>query len=757
MLRWPGLAWLRRHDPGDAALRRAARTALVMPAVFALANQVIGRPVVATFAAFGSFAMLLLVDFPGPLRDRLRAQAALAVACGVLIALATLVSQTTWAAALTMAVVAFAIMFAGVVSSVLAGATTTLLLAFILPVSLPGPASSIPERLAGWGLAATASLVAIAVLWPAPARDPVRSAAIAACRGLGRRLRAEVARVRGHDGTEDEHDQAIAAADASVEALQSTFFATPYRPTGLSTAARAVVRLVDELRWLNAIVAESAPWSPDVAVDPVACDVKTAAAATLDAAADLLARPAASRANLRDALAVMDAALARLERDTTMTLPARAGAADTEADRMRRVVSSLDPGFRAQELSFVVAQVARNTDFAAAAERRSWLERLLGRQPEGLIGPLSAAQERAGAHARWYSVSLRSSVRAAAALGLSVLVADLAGVQHAFWVVFGTLAVLRSNALSTGQSVVRGLIGTTAGFVVGAAIVALVGTDTTLLWALLPPAVLLAGLAPAAVSFAAGQAAFTLTLLILFNLIQPEGWQIGLVRIEDVALGGAVSLLVGLLFWPRGAGSALGHALSEAYEESASYLAAAVAFGMARCDAAAPALAAPTAQATRAAAAARRMDDTFRGYLTERGAKPLPLAEVTSLVTGVSGLRLAADAVLDLWRGDAADGGDRVGARRELVAGAEHMTGWYRNFAAGLEGRGPVPVPLARDERADGRLIEAVSRDLRTADGQASATAVRVIWTADHLDAARRLQRSLVEPAREAAARGALR
>ena len=49
-----------------------------------------------------------------------------------------------------------------------------------------------------------------------------------------------------------------------------------------------------------------------------------------------------------------------------------------------------------------------------------------------------------------------------------------------------------------------------SGFVVGAALVVLVGTNTTLLWVLLPPAVLFAGLAPAAISFAAGQAAFTL-------------------------------------------------------------------------------------------------------------------------------------------------------------------------------------------------------------------------------------------------------
>jgi hypothetical protein len=66
---------------------------------------------------------------------------------------------------------------------------------------------------------------------------------------------------------------------------------------------------------------------------------------------------------------------------------------------------------------------------------------------------------------------------------------------------------------------------------------AVIGTDTTLLWFLLPPAILLAGVAPAAISFAAGQAAFTLTLVCVFNIIQPAGWQVDLLRVENVALG----------------------------------------------------------------------------------------------------------------------------------------------------------------------------------------------------------------------------
>jgi hypothetical protein len=300
--------------------------------------------------------------------------------------------------------------------------------------------------------------------------------------------------------------------------------------------------------------------------------------------------------------------------------------------------------------------------------------------------------------------------------------------------------------------VVRGLAGTVAGFVVGAALVTLIGTNTTVLWLLLAPAVLLAGFAPAAISFAAGQGAFTVTLVILYNIIQPLGWRVGLVRVEDVATGCAVSLVVGLLFWPRGAAWALGDSLARAYRDCASYLSAAVAFGMGRCDAAAPAREAPLLDARRAAAAARRLDDTFRTYLAERGAKALPLAEATALVTGVAGLRLAAEAVLDLWQRDEGGAGDRAAARREIVTDAGLVTGWYEQLAASLGGAAQVPTPLGRSGLREGALFEVLDRDLAAPDHRASATAVRMIWTADHLEAARLLQGTLIGPAAKVAA-----
>src|SRR5437879_12931824 len=82
------------------------------------------------------------------------------------------------------------------------------------------------------------------------------------------------------------------------------------------------------------------------------------------------------------------------------------------------------------------------------------------------------------------------------------------------------------------------------------------------LWVAAPVAVFLAAYAPSAVSFVAGQAAFTVLLLILFNLLTPVGWQVGLVRIEDVAVGSEIGVVAGMLLWPRVARPDVGHSLS---------------------------------------------------------------------------------------------------------------------------------------------------------------------------------------------------
>lgn len=761
------LRWLRTRDANLSALRRSSRAALIMPVLFALYAEVVGDANAATFAAFGSMSLLIFVDFGGQIRDRVLAQGSLVLAGAVLICLGTLAAQRIWLAVPAMFLVSFAVLFSAVVSSVFASATTALLVSFVLPVNLPGAVSVIPDRLLGWLTAGLVSMIAIAVLWPAPTKDPLRLATARTLALQARTLRAEVGRIRAAygapptqtDNTPPSDTPTTAAADntdakatdvrsadaeitddlndstEAVAHLRKTFFSTPYRPTGLSTATRTLVRLIDQILLLQSVLEQ-----PPLAHTPgrhvkAVCEVKLAAATLLDHGATVLE-------TVGDPT-TLDADLAQLRKTQRAMEEAMTSALPLKED-YTEFVTSLEPGFRAQEMAFAISEISENIRFTVAARRRTWWQHVAGTPPPGAGSALASAQDRAGAHVERHSFWLHNSLRGAAALAIAVLVADLTGVGHSFWVVLGTLSVLRSNALTTGQNVVRALAGTVVGILIGVALILAVGTNTMAFWFLLPIAVLFAGLAPAAISFAAGQAAFSVVILILFSLIQSSGWELGLVRIEDVALGAVVSLVIGAVFWPRGAVPALRQALSEALSDSARYLGSSVAYAVSRCDALAPRADPPAGDAREAAASARRLDDAFRGYLTERGTKQLPLAEVTALISAVALIRLTAESILDLWRDDQGEPGvDRTAARTEIIAATDQVLAWYQQAAQALADPDDLPAPLTPDHSANARLVDAVRRDL---GGAETAVAVRLIWTADHLDAIRRLQHSLSAP-----------
>ena len=731
--------WIAAKDPEYLALRRAVRAAIVTPICLLLTAEVIGDPVMATFSAFASIGLLILVDIPGPMRQRIVSYVALGGACSVLVCLATLLSGNVWLATISMAVVGFGVVFAGVLSSVLAASTTTLLLAWILPVSTKASAADIPARVSGWALGSALAILAVALIWPAGSSDPLRHQAGEACRRIAVRLRAQAvaAMNRSSAAARTEDPDSAAAAQAVMNKLKGTFRRTPYRPTTLSTSGRAMVRMIDELDWVS-VVADQ--YGSAVKHAPAVADVAAvwdAAADVLDRCADVLGLP--PDADSRAARTALDAALERL--DAAMHVVRHSATI-----RSQLIFTSCEPSFRGQELSYAVRQVGRNVALVAAAEARSFVDQLLGRTPD-MQSSLGVARFRARSHFDVRSVWLHNSLRSAAALAVAVFVATQLGVQHSFWVVLGVLSVLRSTALNTGQSAVRGLLGTVVGFVVGGAILLGIGTNTVVLWVLLPFALLAAGFAPAAISFLVGQAAFTLVVVMLLNIIHPAGWQVGLIRVEDVAIGCLVSLAVGLVFWPRGAATALGAALSAAYRSSAHYLSRAVDANLTGRGGAA------IAEKATALADFGRLDDAFRQFLAERGAKHVPLAEASSLVTGTVALRLSADAVVDLWHD--VDGAKDLGnADREVVASAQQIERWYDSLAESLSLDGHMPPdPISGKQIGEDRWSAALAAD--TVPGT-EMSAVRVIWTADHLDAARRLQPKLAEAARTAAkSRGA--
>jgi uncharacterized membrane protein YccC len=321
------------------------------------------------------------------------------------------------------------------------------------------------------------------------------------------------------------------------------------------------------------------------------------------------------------------------------------------------------------------------------------------------------------------SVWFRNSLRGAIALAAAVAVAKLTDVQHAFWVVLGTLSVLRTSAAATGATALRALTGTIVGFAVGGALLVGIGTSPAALWIAFPIAVLIAAYTPGTAPFAAGQAAFTITVVVLYNLLVPAGWQVGLLRVEDVALGCAVSLGVGFLFWPRGVSGVVGDNLADALRRGAEYLAEAAGWALGD-------RATLPDRAGAAMTAGIRLEDAVRGYLTELGSRRLAKSDLWALVMASTRLRLTAYSMASLpgSPGPHEDVGGLHTALGRQVAG---LSGYYGQLAAQV-GRpaGAIPQPLASGLPPS--AIAAVAE--RSPCGKQAAYRSDGLWVGQHLD-----------------------
>jgi uncharacterized membrane protein YgaE (UPF0421/DUF939 family) len=157
--------------------------AIVVPPLAAFTPSIVGNPGAATFAVFGSFA-LLGWRTSAVRRCRGRAYALTTVAGVGLVLLGTLASANAWSAVVGTVLVAFVIQLLGDFGGYVVAAQTAALLAFVVAVSIPVPAGMAWLRVAGWLLGGGVSLAAGVLLWPRHARTQVRQRAGDACRAL---------------------------------------------------------------------------------------------------------------------------------------------------------------------------------------------------------------------------------------------------------------------------------------------------------------------------------------------------------------------------------------------------------------------------------------------------------------------------------------------------------------------------------------------------------------------------------------------
>jgi uncharacterized membrane protein YccC len=677
-----------------------------MPALFAFSLHGLANPQFALFAAFGSFSTMAMADFIGPRRSRFVAYLVLTLLGSVLIVIGTALSNTLWQAVVAMLAIGVALQFAAVLGGQFALGNNAAILIFVLCVMVPAGNDAILDRLGGWILACTCAAIATAVLWPRHEQRDLYLRLVEAVRALAAIARSSAA--GAEPGTSIEY------AEVAIDRAIAAHSALGFRPIGPTGHQRALLGLIDGLSeaWR---FARAMPGGPLMSADDR--HLAGAVAATLDAVADVLAACVDGRRSAGPNLQALVAARHRHRR----ILDAATRRAVVGSTPAIAVVAAVEAVFPTRVMSLVALAMA-----ADAIVLTGRTARVVG-DDFGMVEPIAAestlrhVQRVLVPHLSPRAVWFRNSVRAGIALALSVLLAKISGIEHAFWVVLATLTVLRSNVATTGATVVSAVIGTFAGFLLATAATLVVGAHPVLMWMALPLAVFLAAYAPTAISLGAGQAMFALLMVLLFNLVVPEGWHTGAIRLEAVTVGALAALAASVIMWPKGASAVLRaevalhvRAATELTRASFDFL-----FGtgdVARVESAKLAC----------VSARQRVEEALAAYAGERGQKRVPLAMWMPLVRIPVCIYVADDTLIALRHAGYGTDGCTVAAQR-VVQAARSV---YESFDELAE-------RLDDPRRAPDRALRALIADLDMVAGAGSRRAEIAAATGVCLDASR--------------------
>ncbi|MEU1007207.1 FUSC family protein [Streptomyces sp. NPDC005890] len=169
--------------------------------------------------------------------------------------------------------------------------------------------------------------------------------------------------------------------------------------------------------------------------------------------------------------------------------------------------------------------------------------------------------------------SWRYGVRLAVCIGIAQALVSLIPVPRSYWVALTITFVLKPDFGSVFSRALLRALGTVAGLVLAAVVLA----EVPLGWWDVPVLFLLAPLIPALTPRGYGYqtAAITPVILLLSDVLNHQGTALLLPRLNDSLLGCAIALTAGYLFWPESWHTRVGDRLADAVADTAAYVEAA--------------------------------------------------------------------------------------------------------------------------------------------------------------------------------------
>ncbi|WP_094191380.1 FUSC family protein [Streptomyces katrae] len=166
--------------------------------------------------------------------------------------------------------------------------------------------------------------------------------------------------------------------------------------------------------------------------------------------------------------------------------------------------------------------------------------------------------------------SWRYGIRLALCIGLAQSLVSLVEVERSYWVALTVTFVLKPDFGSVFSRAVLRALGTAAGLVLAAAVLAEVPRG----WWDVPVIMVLAALIPAfsAKGYVFQTAAITPVILLLSDLLNHQGFDLIRPRLLDSLIGCAIVLVFGYLLWPESWHTRVGDRLADAVDDAARYV-----------------------------------------------------------------------------------------------------------------------------------------------------------------------------------------
>ncbi|WCH92438.1 FUSC family protein [Streptomyces moderatus] len=191
----------------------------------------------------------------------------------------------------------------------------------------------------------------------------------------------------------------------------------------------------------------------------------------------------------------------------------------------------------------------------------------------GRPAALSIRAARAARNVALSAASWRYGLRLALCIGIAQVLVSIIAVPRSYWVALTITFVLKPDFGSVFSRALLRALGTVAGLVIAAAVLAEVPRG----WWDVPVLLILAPLIPALTPRGYGYqtAAITPVILLLSDVLNREGTGLLLPRLVDSLIGCAIALVAGYLLWPESWHTRVGDRLAGAVEDTARYVEAA--------------------------------------------------------------------------------------------------------------------------------------------------------------------------------------